>query len=192
MKFIAGSINLTAHSRNSINTLAERMRNSMNEDQFLQLVSVHQGIIHKVCRLYRDTPADREDLFQEIVFQLWRSIDDFRGQSKTSTFIYRIALNTAIATFRNDRKKNVINYVDQVPEMSPENEDGALADRKDRLMAAIKMLEEGDRAIIALVLDEYSYREIGEIVGITENNVGVKVSRIKNKIRILLTNSYEN
>ena len=70
MKFIAGSINLTAHSRNSINTLAERMRNSMNEDQFLQLVSVHQGIIHKVCRLYRDTPADREDLFQEIVFQL--------------------------------------------------------------------------------------------------------------------------
>jgi len=192
MKFIAGRINLPAHSRNSINTLAERMRNSMNEDQFLQLVSVHQGIIHKVCRLYRDTPADREDLFQEIVFQLWRSIDDFRGQSKTSTFIYRIALNTAIAAFRNNRKKNVINYVDQVPEMSPENEDRALADRKDRLMAAIKMLEEGDRAIIALVLDEYSYREIGEIVGITENNVGVKVSRIKNKIRMLLTNSHEN
>jgi RNA polymerase sigma-70 factor (ECF subfamily) len=164
----------------------------MNEGQFLQHVSVHQGIIHKVCRLYRDTPPDREDLFQEIVFQLWRSIDDFRGQSKISTFIYRIALNTAIAAFRNNRKKNVISYVDQVPEMPPENEDRALADRKDRLMAAIKMLEEGDRAIIALVLDEYSYREIAEIIGITENNVGVKVSRIKNKIRTLLTNSHEN
>jgi RNA polymerase sigma factor (sigma-70 family) len=164
----------------------------MNEDQFLQHISVHQKIIHKVCRLYRDTPTDREDLFQEIVFQLWRSIDDFRGQSKISTFIYRIALNTAIAAFRNNRKKNVISYVDQVPEMSPENEDRALADRKDRLMAAIKMLEEGDRAIIALVLDAYSYREIAEIIGITENNVGVKVSRIKNKIRTLLTNSHEN
>ncbi|MGK9128420.1 sigma-70 family RNA polymerase sigma factor [Olivibacter sp. SA151] len=163
----------------------------MNEDQFLQLVSVHQGIIHKVCRLYRDTPPDREDLFQEIVFQLWRSIDDFRGQSKISTFIYRIALNTAIATFRTDRK-NVIRYVDQVPEMSPENEDRALADRKDRLMAAIKLLAEGDRAIIALVLDEYSYREIAEIIGITENNVCVRVSRIKDKIRTLLTSNHEN
>jgi len=161
----------------------------MDESYFLQLISTHQQIIHKVCKLYRDTSSDREDLFQEIVFQLWRSIDNFRGQSAIGTFIYRIALNTAMATFRRERKK-IINYVDQVPEMSSDDEDLSTAERKGLLMAAIKMLEEADRAIIALVLDEYSYREIGEILGITENNVGVRVSRIKNKIKVLLINSY--
>jgi len=164
----------------------------MDESHFLQLISAHQQIIHKVCRLYRDTPIDREDLFQEIVFQLWRSIDSFRGQSTTGTFIYRIALNTAIATFRKEGKKNAVSYVDQVPDLPPENEDPAIAERKERLIGAIKMLEEADRAVIALVLDEYSYREISEIIGITENNVGVRVSRIKNKIKKLLTNHYGN
>jgi len=164
----------------------------MDENHFLQLISTHQRIIHWVCQLYRDTPSDREDLFQEIVFQLWRSIDRFRGQSAIGTFIYRVALNTAVATFRKAGKRNVVSYVDQVPEMSSANEDLAIAERKEQLMGAIKKLDEADRAVIALVLDEYSYREIGEIIGITENNVGVRVSRIKNKIKKLLTNHYGN
>jgi len=164
----------------------------MDENHFLQLISTHQRIIHQVCQLYRDTPSDREDLFQEIVFQLWRSIDRFRGQSAIGTFIYRVALNTAVATFRKAGKRNVVSYVDQVPEMSSANEDLAIAERKEQLMGAIKKLDEADRAVIALVLGEYSYREIGEIIGITENNVGVRVSRIKNKIKKLLTNHYGN
>ncbi|RYE13407.1 MAG: sigma-70 family RNA polymerase sigma factor, partial [Sphingobacteriales bacterium] len=75
----------------------------MDETQFLTLINTNQGIIHKICRLYRDSPEDRQDLFQEITFQLWKGIPAFRGEAKPSTWIYRIALNTAIATFRKNK-----------------------------------------------------------------------------------------
>lgn len=158
----------------------------MEENQFLNLISTHQGIILNVCHLYRDTASDREDLFQEVVFQLWRSIDGFKGNAKVSTFIYRVAINTAIASFRQEGKRSIVNYADQVPEPPPENENPLIAERKELLIAAIKTLEEADRAIMALVLDEYSYREIAEIIGITENHVGVRISRIKNRIKKLV------
>jgi len=158
----------------------------MEENQFLALISANQGIIYKICQLYRDTDADREDLFQEIVFQLWRSIDSFRGDAKPSTFIYRIALNTAITAFKKG-KRAIVSYTDQLPEIAMEAEQTALVQRKENLFAAIRKLEEADRALIALWLDELSYREIGEIIGISENNVAVRISRIKNKIKTTLT-----
>ncbi|WPU96171.1 RNA polymerase sigma factor [Mucilaginibacter sabulilitoris] len=77
----------------------------MNEVQFLALIKEHQGIIHKICRLYRESNEDREDLFQEITFQLWRSLPGFKGGAKISTWIYRISLNTAIATFRKKKPR---------------------------------------------------------------------------------------
>jgi len=158
----------------------------MEENQFLALISANQGIIYKICQLYRDTNADREDLFQEIVFQLWRSIDSFRGDAKPSTFIYRIALNTAITAF-NKEKRTIVDYTDQLPEMELEPEQTTLDQRKESLFAAIRKLEEADRALIALWLDELSYREIGELIGISENNVAVRISRIKNRIKTTLT-----
>ncbi len=158
----------------------------MEENQFLALISANQGIIYKICQLYRDTNADREDLFQEIVFQLWRSIDRFRGDAKPSTFIYRIALNTAITAFKKERRA-IVSYTDQLPEIAMEAEQTLLIQRKESLFAAIRKLEEADRALIALWLDELSYREIGEIIGISENNVAVRISRIKNKIKTTLT-----
>jgi len=158
----------------------------MEENQFLALISANQGIIYKICQLYRDTNVDREDLFQEIVFQLWRSIDRFRGDAKPSTFIYRIALNTAITAFKKE-KRAIVSYTDQLPEIAMEAEQTALVQRKESLFAAIRKLEEADRALIALWLDELSYREIGEIIGISENNVAVRISRIKNRIKTTLT-----
>ena len=156
----------------------------MEENQFLQLIAANEAIIHKICRLYRDSSADREDLFQEIVFQLWRSIDSFRNEAKPSTFVYRVALNTAIAAFRKNR--SILEYTDELPEPVAESDDTSFVQRREELLAAIKKLEEADRAVMALLLDDLSYSEIGEVLGISPNNVGVRINRVKNKIKKLL------
>ena len=156
----------------------------MDERQFLILINEHQGIIHKICRLYRDVREDREDLFQEITFQLWKSHDSFKNNSKISTWIYRIALNTAIATFR--KKKQDVEYRPTLPEMAEEQPDEELALRQERLFSALKQLDDGDKAIITLYLEDWSYQQIADIIGISENYVGVKLNRIKIKIQNLL------
>ena len=156
----------------------------MDEKQFLKLIGEHQGIIYKICRLYRDTVADRDDLFQEIVFQLWRSIASFRGDAKPSTWIYRVALNTAIATFR--KRKPDVEYTPQLPDVVQEDESEELALRRELLFTAIKQLSDGEKALVALYLDDMDYGQIAEITGITENNVAVKLNRIKAKIQKLL------
>lgn len=155
----------------------------MNEQAFLTLISANQGIIHKVCRLYRDGQEDREDLFQEITYQLWKAFPTFKGTAKASTWMYRIALNTAIASFR--RKHLRTEYHPVLPDLA-EEVDEELAYRQERLFAAFRQLEDGEKAIITLYLEDMSYRQIAEVTGISENNVGVKLSRIKNKIQKLL------
>jgi len=154
----------------------------MDETQFLHLINTHQAILHKICRLYRDTPQDREDLFQEIVFQLWRSVPSFQGKAKFSSWMYRIALNTAILPFR--KKRPDIRYTDRLPD-SPEEPDEP-DEQQEQLLHALKQLNDADKALITLYLEDLSYKEIAEITGITENNVGVKLNRIKNKIQQLL------
>lgn len=154
----------------------------MDETQFLHLISTHQAIIHKICRLYRDSPQDREDLFQEIIFQLWRSVPSFQGKAKFSSWMYRIALNTAILPFR--KKRPDIRYTDQLPD-NPE-EPLEPDEQQEQLLHALKQLNDADKALITLYLEDLSYKEIAEITGITENNVGVKLNRIKNKIQQLL------
>ncbi|NBB20685.1 sigma-70 family RNA polymerase sigma factor [Runella sp. CRIBMP] len=156
----------------------------MNETAFLTLMAEHQGIIHKICRLYRDSREDREDLFQEITFQLWKSFPSFKGNSLISTWLYRIALNTAIASYR--KEKPTIDYVETLPEFAEELQNEELILRQERLLTAIKQLSESEKAIIALYLDDLSYLQIAEILGISENNVGVKINRIKTKIQQLL------
>jgi RNA polymerase sigma factor (sigma-70 family) len=154
----------------------------MEETHFLELLDQHQGIIHKICRLYRDSKEDREDLFQEIVFQLWRSAPTFEGRSKFSTWMYRIALSTAIASFR--KKKPDILYTAVLPhvtESHPEPDE-----QRERLFAALTKLSDADKALITLYLEDLSYQEIADITGINETNVGVKLNRVKNKIQQLL------
>ena len=156
----------------------------MNETAFLTLMAEHQGIIHKICRLYRDSREDREDLFQEITFQLWKSFPSFKGNSLISTWLYRIALNTAIASYR--KEKPTIDYVETLPEFAVVHQYEELILRQERLLTAMKQLSESEKAIIALYLDDLSYLQIAEILGISENNVGVKINRIKTKIQQLL------
>lgn len=154
----------------------------MDETQFLQLIDQHQQIIHKICWLYRDSPEDREDLFQEIVFQLWKSASSFGGKSQFSSWLYRIAINTALTAFR--KKQPDVRYPSVFPDIPATSPDDN--EQMERLRIAIRQLNDADKAIIALYLEELSYQEIAAITGITENNVGVKINRIKNKLQQLL------
>lgn len=155
----------------------------MDEAQFISDIQQYQKIIHKICHLYRDSREDREDLFQEITFQLWKAFPSFKNQSKISTWIYRIALNTAIATFR--KNKPAIDYVADLPDMRSENQNEEHDTRHERLFLLLKKLDDSEKVIITLYLEELSYQQIAEIVGINENYVGVKINRIKTKIQNL-------
>jgi RNA polymerase sigma factor (sigma-70 family) len=156
----------------------------MDERQFIELINEHQRIIFKICRLYRDTAEDREDLFQEIVFQLWRGIKTYRGEAKPTTWMYRVALNTALAAFK--KKAPVIDYTPHLPDAVQDEEGEEVALRRERLFEVIKQLSDAEKAIVTLYLEDMDHRQIAEITGITENNVAVKLNRIKTKIKHLL------
>lgn len=153
----------------------------MNETEFLALIAQHQGIIAKICRLYRDGKEDREDLFQEIVYQLWKSVPGYSGRAGFSTWLYRVALTTAIAAYR--KKQPRIVYTATLPEQAASAEH---ADQ-EQLLQALKRLNDGEKALITLYLEDLSYREIAAITGMTESNVGVKLNRIKQKLAKIWT-----
>jgi RNA polymerase sigma-70 factor (ECF subfamily) len=138
----------------------------------------HKGLVFKVVRAYAFTPMDQDDLFQEITIQIWRSIPTFRRESATTTWIYRIALNTAIKWIRRERKHNQTESLEQVQNVLHDR--GIQQDeRLAWLYEEISKLDEIDRSIALLLLDSFSYKEIASILGITESNVGVKINRIK-------------
>jgi RNA polymerase sigma-70 factor (ECF subfamily) len=156
------------------------------EQEFLQQVDAHKGMIHKVCHVYCHNPGDRDDLFQEIVIQLWKAWPGFRGESRFSTWLYRIALNTAISGLRRNRNQTV--YVE--PAMLPDSirEDSDYADREEKLAslyAAIRQLSELERAMIMLYLEDKSYEEMEDILGVNQNSLRVKMTRAKEKLRKL-------
>ncbi|RZS71877.1 RNA polymerase sigma-70 factor (ECF subfamily) [Pseudobacter ginsenosidimutans] len=162
------------------------MHPKTNPDEFLALVNQHKGMLHKVCNLYCATDYDKQDLFQEIVIQLWRAYPRFRGDSKFSTWLYRIALNTAISDLR--KQKNLIKSVE--PDLLPtEIQDIQYNKDKEEKLAqlykAIHQLPEIERGIVMLYLDDKSYEEMEEILGINQNNLRVKMNRIKEKLRKL-------
>ena len=153
------------------------------DKEFLKTIHGHQKIIYKVCRLYRNTRQDEEDLFQEIVYQLWKSYPSFKGEAKISSWMYRIALNTAMVVYR--KKALPVTYVENVPEYL--NTTGnTTSENEERLFAALQVLNDAEKAIISLYLDNFSYSEIAEITGLSETNTGVKLNRIKNKLKTIL------
>jgi len=159
-------------------------KSEIDKAAFVSLIELHNGIIHKICRLYRDRYEDREDLFQEITFQLWKSYPAFKGNAKISTWLYRIALNTAINTFR--KKHPDLKYTSEIPDVAEEQPSEELTGRREQFFTALQQLNDADKALIALYLDSLSYQQIAEITGINENYVGVKINRIKTKIQTLI------
>ena len=156
------------------------------EEKFTGLINQHQGLIHKVCIMYENDPDVRNDLFQEIVIQLWKSFGSFRGEAKISTWMYRIALNTAISGFRK-RSRNI--KTEDIREshfnISDSGEDNREEDFQ-KLQWAIQHLSEIERAMIMMALEEVPYEEIAETIGITQNNVRVRMNRIREKLRKLM------
>jgi len=141
-------------------------------------------MLYKVCRLYCFTEPDRQDLFQEIVIQLWRSYASFRGEAKFSTWLYRIALNTAISGLR--KQQRLISPTDpgQLPtELQDIQYPAEKEEQLQLLYAAIEQLSEVEKALTMLYLDDKSYLEMEEILGISQNNLRVKMNRIKEKLR---------
>lgn len=157
------------------------------EKEFLDMVNNHRRILYKICNMYGTDKDDRDDLFQEMILQLWRSFSSFRKQSLVSTWMYRVALNTAISQFRKDKRKperlslSVAEF--QIPDLSitPEEDENRWL-----LQKAIDQLTRIEKAIVLLYLEEKSYAEISDIMGITTSNVGVKLNRIKMKLEKLI------
>ncbi len=142
----------------------------------------HKGILFKIIRSYAFTPPDQEDLFQEISLKLWQSIPDFRGESKASTWIYRVALFTATVWVRGEKKQPVTQPLGDVEKalreaIPPDNA------QVNWLYEQIAQLDPIDRSVCLLLLDGFSYQEIASVLGISESNVGVKIYRVKDYLR---------
>lgn len=158
------------------------------EHKFVGLLEKHQNIVHKVCRIYGYDEASHNDLFQEITIQLWKAYPKFRGDSKFSTWMYRVALNTAITLYRKSKRRVKTQDYEAI-EFKIKAE--AYDDTKDRNVAllydAIKELNDIDKALVFLYLEDKNYREISQTLGISEVNARVKMNRIKKKLKNILS-----
>lgn len=161
----------------------------ISESEFLKLFQDNQGIIYKICYLYGKTEVDKQDLFQEISIQLWKAFPTYKGTAKFTTWMYRVALNTAITFFRKGKKKR------QEVELNPALTSGLVYTEFDdeterklkRMYAAITELSTVEKALVFLYLEGKPYTEISDTLGISSVNARVKMNRIKNKLREMLT-----
>ncbi len=151
------------------------------EEQFTGLIQENAGIIHKVIYLYVDDQQERSDLFQEVMLQSWKSFKSFRADSKFSTWLYRVSLNTVLTYNRKASRKVDTSSFNEVEYAVGEDHEEK-RDQKSVLLMLIKKLDEIDRMIITLHLDGYNNKEIAEITGLTPNNTGVKLHRIKERL----------
>lgn len=150
------------------------------ENDFLEIIDGNQKIIHNVCRIYTDTTNDHHDLFQEILLQLWKGYQNFKGEAKVSTWIYRVSLYTAITHIKKVMKAREVSAEIEVEKSYEIIND----DTYDELLhKAIERLDNNEKALIALYLDNKSYKEMSSILGITESNVGARINRLKNKLK---------
>ncbi len=158
----------------------------MNKEQeFLGLIEKHKGILYKVSRMYSDDDESREDLYQEMLYQLWRSFSSFKKESQFSTWMYRVALNTAITSLKKEKKSPKLVALDHQISMT-ENESSA--DRMELFYKAVQQLSKIEKAVVFLYLENYSHKAIGQQLGLSEGNARVRLNRAKNKLKEILKN----
>ena len=158
----------------------------INRERFAELVDAHQGILYRICFLYGRGEEEQRDLFQEIVLQLWRSIAAFRGQSSFTTWMYRVALNTALLERRKATRRRDVPHSGEL-EVGNISVQTQVPDEDVQLLrACIQELPSLDRAIVLLHLEERSYDEISEITGLSRGNVSVRLVRLKRRLRGML------
>ena len=157
------------------------------EHKFISEFQENQNIIHKVCRIYTNNQEAHNDLFQEITIQLWKAYPKFRGDSKLSTWMYRIGLNTAITLYRKSKRTIKTQDFDTVlHRIQSTSYDDTEEEQLKLMYKAIHQLSDIDKALIFLYLEEKNYKEIAETIGISEVNARVKMNRIKTRLRTIL------
>lgn len=154
------------------------------ESKFLADFESNQNIVHKVCRIYTTNQDAHNDLFQEITIQLWKNYSKFRGEAKFSTWMYRVALNTAISLYRKSSKRVRTQDISEIDfKIESKEFDDTEELQLKSLYQAIRTLNDIDRALIFLYLEDKPYREIAATLGISEVNARVKMNRAKDKLK---------
>lgn len=160
-----------------------------HEQKFLALVRENDGRLRHICRVYARDVEARKDLYQEIMFQLWRSLPSFAGASSIDTWVYRVALNTALTHARRRSvqvetplEDELLETADLAVSLNPADDTLDLGEQSERLYAAIDRLGDLDRMLVTMYLDDRSYREMADVIGISESHVGVKLHRIKRSL----------
>lgn len=153
------------------------------EEAFVQVIQQNEGIIFKITTVYTDNGVDQKDLYQDVVYQLWKSFDTFRNEAKISTWMYRVAMNTALTRIRKKKRKGNQVSIDKVILKQTEQYDSEFEDRLKQVYAHIQQLNVLEKGLMLLLLEGKKYEEIAEITGLTPSNVGTRISRIKQKLK---------
>ncbi len=157
------------------------------EIAFVNAIKDNEGIIYKIARMYTNSSDDVNDLYQDIVYQLWRYFDTFKGDSKISTWIYRVAMNTSITQWRKEKRKGQKVDIEHLFLKQHESYDGQFEERLDIVYTHIKQLNHIEKGLMLLLLEGKKYEEIAEVTGFTSSNVGTRISRIKQKLKKQIT-----
>ena len=153
------------------------------ETDFVGVIQENEGIIYKIARTYTKTSDDRNDLYQEIVYQLWKSFHTFEGKAKISTWIYRVALNTSISQWKKEKRRGYKVELDHLFLKQVEGYSSEFEERLELVYEQINRLSKIEKGLILLFLDGKKYEEIAEITGFSSTNVGTRISRIKSKMK---------
>ena len=153
------------------------------KETFTAAIKENEGILFKIASVYTNTVDDRNDLIQEIIYQLWKSYGSFKQQSRFSTWMYRVALNVAIYQHKVSKKRILTVPIEDQLYHYQQNDDSGMEEKWKLFRQQIEELNLLDKAIVTLYLDNKSYDEIAEVIGISSSNVGTKLSRIKEKIK---------
>ena len=160
----------------------------MSSDFYTLSILPFSAIIIKICKAYTNTQEDFEDYYQEVCLQIWRTKDNFKEQSEWSTWIYRLSLNVCLTLMKKDKKKKLSQFnADELPNKESVENHTFSDESLNQLYNAIRQLSKIDRAVILLYLEEKSYQEIADIIGTNPNNIGVRIKRIKTRLKKLLT-----
>lgn len=161
------------------------------EKEFLGKMEKHKGVIFKISKMYMDNFDDQKDLFQEITFQVWKAYPSFEGRSEFSTWLYRIALNTAILFLKSEKKRSFIQN-DEMKNFKINQEDYNDEDEQKlkKMYEAINQLNTIDKALVFYYLENYSGKQVAEQLGITEVNARVKLNRAKEKLKELINTTH--
>lgn len=158
----------------------------MSSDFYISSILPYAPIIIKICRAYTNTQEDFEDYYQEVCLQIWKSNDNFREQSEWSTWVYRVSLNVCLTLLKKKKNNSHQFASDNIPEELTEDSRAFADESLNELYDAIRQLSEIDRAVILLYLEEKSYQDIADIIGTNPNNIGVRIKRIKERLKKLL------